>query len=325
MWYNRLPSSCLQGAGCPDTRLQLLQSRGCLLLLHPGPSLACGGAWWGGLATDWVHGEVRGNAQSAQSWAPPGLPAWWPTCSGEGPSCAHVPARRRRVLLPPDLGQAQPADPALLHQGLPCPSAVSTGQRPLFTHPSQDQQAGLCVGGQRRGVDPHASCGSPPASPGLTWVPSACVLGGPEALTAGGLQQPRRLPGKPGAQSLRRRGREGVSRGLEAHSRPQPSPPNAGRRKAGGEAGAEARRQSPKNGRTRGKRRTEEAGKEGRKEAKQGGAEGRVGTERGFGRDLLPPGFPGGSDGEASAYSAGNSGWTPGWGRCPGEGNGNPL
>ena len=35
--------------------------------------------------------------------------------------------------------------------------------------------------------------------------------------------------------------------------------------------------------------------------------------------------FPGGSDGKASAYSAGDKGSIPGLGRCPGEGNGNPL
>ena len=35
--------------------------------------------------------------------------------------------------------------------------------------------------------------------------------------------------------------------------------------------------------------------------------------------------FPGGSDGKASAYSAGDSGSIPGSGRSPGEGNGNPL
>ena len=33
--------------------------------------------------------------------------------------------------------------------------------------------------------------------------------------------------------------------------------------------------------------------------------------------------FPGGSDGKASAYSAGDGGATPGSGRSPGEGNGN--
>ena len=36
-------------------------------------------------------------------------------------------------------------------------------------------------------------------------------------------------------------------------------------------------------------------------------------------------GFPGGSDGKASAYSAGDPGSIPGSGRSPGEGNGNPL
>ena len=45
--------------------------------------------------------------------------------------------------------------------------------------------------------------------------------------------------------------------------------------------------------------------------------------------DLLPPrrprDFPGGSDGKASAYNAGDLGSIPGSGRSPGEGNGNPL
>ena len=36
-------------------------------------------------------------------------------------------------------------------------------------------------------------------------------------------------------------------------------------------------------------------------------------------------GFPGGSDGKASAYSAGDPGSIPGSRRSPGEGNGNPL
>ena len=35
--------------------------------------------------------------------------------------------------------------------------------------------------------------------------------------------------------------------------------------------------------------------------------------------------FPGGSDGKASACNAGDLGSVPGSGRCPGEGNGNPL
>ena len=35
--------------------------------------------------------------------------------------------------------------------------------------------------------------------------------------------------------------------------------------------------------------------------------------------------FPGGSDGKASACSAGDPGLIPGLGRSPGEGNGNPL
>ena len=32
-----------------------------------------------------------------------------------------------------------------------------------------------------------------------------------------------------------------------------------------------------------------------------------------------------GSDGKESAYKAGDLGSIPGWGRSPGEGNGNPL
>ena len=36
-------------------------------------------------------------------------------------------------------------------------------------------------------------------------------------------------------------------------------------------------------------------------------------------------GFPRGSEGEASACNVGNLGSIPGWGRSPGEGNGNPL
>ena len=39
----------------------------------------------------------------------------------------------------------------------------------------------------------------------------------------------------------------------------------------------------------------------------------------------LALGFPGGSDGKASACSAGDPGSIPGLGRSPGEGNGNPL
>ena len=35
--------------------------------------------------------------------------------------------------------------------------------------------------------------------------------------------------------------------------------------------------------------------------------------------------FPGGSDGKAFAYNAGDPGSVPGSGRSPGEGNGNPL
>ena len=35
--------------------------------------------------------------------------------------------------------------------------------------------------------------------------------------------------------------------------------------------------------------------------------------------------FPGGSDGKASVYKAGDPGSVPGLGRFPGEGNGKPL
>ena len=35
--------------------------------------------------------------------------------------------------------------------------------------------------------------------------------------------------------------------------------------------------------------------------------------------------FPGGSDSKASFYNVGDLGLIPGWGRSPGEGNGNPL
>ena len=38
-----------------------------------------------------------------------------------------------------------------------------------------------------------------------------------------------------------------------------------------------------------------------------------------------PPGFPGGSDGKASACNAGDLGSIPGSRRSPGEGSGNPL
>ena len=40
---------------------------------------------------------------------------------------------------------------------------------------------------------------------------------------------------------------------------------------------------------------------------------------------LMNKDFPGGSDGNASVYNAGDLGSIPGWGRFPGEGNGNPL
>ena len=35
--------------------------------------------------------------------------------------------------------------------------------------------------------------------------------------------------------------------------------------------------------------------------------------------------FPGGSDGKASVYNAGDPGLSPGLGRSPGEGNDNPI
>ena len=40
---------------------------------------------------------------------------------------------------------------------------------------------------------------------------------------------------------------------------------------------------------------------------------------------LISQSFPGGSDGKASAYNAGDPGLIPVLGRFPGEGNGNPL
>ena len=40
---------------------------------------------------------------------------------------------------------------------------------------------------------------------------------------------------------------------------------------------------------------------------------------------MLIQGFPGGSDGKASACSVGDPGSIPGLGRSPGEQNGNPL
>ena len=36
-------------------------------------------------------------------------------------------------------------------------------------------------------------------------------------------------------------------------------------------------------------------------------------------------GFPGGSSGKESACNVGDLGWSPGSGRCPGGGNGNPY
>ena len=44
-----------------------------------------------------------------------------------------------------------------------------------------------------------------------------------------------------------------------------------------------------------------------------------------FGGGFSSEDFPGGSDGKASVYNAGDLGSIPGSGRFPGEGNGNPL
>ena len=40
---------------------------------------------------------------------------------------------------------------------------------------------------------------------------------------------------------------------------------------------------------------------------------------------ISPLAFPGGSEGKASVYNVGNLDLSPGLGRSPGEGNGNPL
>ena len=42
-------------------------------------------------------------------------------------------------------------------------------------------------------------------------------------------------------------------------------------------------------------------------------------------RDKIDLDKPGGSEGKASAYNAGDLTWIPGLGRSSGEGNGNPL
>ena len=42
-------------------------------------------------------------------------------------------------------------------------------------------------------------------------------------------------------------------------------------------------------------------------------------------KGVYEKGFPGGSDGKASACNVGDPGSIPGSGRSPGEGNGNPL
>ena len=50
-------------------------------------------------------------------------------------------------------------------------------------------------------------------------------------------------------------------------------------------------------------------------------------TQRGKreGGDQLSLGFPGGSVVKNLPANAEDAGWTPGWERSPGEGNGNPL
>ena len=50
-----------------------------------------------------------------------------------------------------------------------------------------------------------------------------------------------------------------------------------------------------------------------------------MGTPHQIGTAHQMMGFPGGSDGKASACNAGDLGSIPGSGRSPGEGNGNPL
>ena len=48
-------------------------------------------------------------------------------------------------------------------------------------------------------------------------------------------------------------------------------------------------------------------------------------TPHAFAGGFFTTDFPGGLDGKASAYSAGDLGWILGSGRSSGEGNGNPL
>ena len=43
------------------------------------------------------------------------------------------------------------------------------------------------------------------------------------------------------------------------------------------------------------------------------------------GNKYIPLDFPGGLGGKTSVYNVGDLGSVPGWGRSPGEGNGNPL
>ena len=47
--------------------------------------------------------------------------------------------------------------------------------------------------------------------------------------------------------------------------------------------------------------------------------------QRNYSKVHLKKDFPGGSDGKASAYNAGDPGSIPGSGRSPGEGNDTPL
>ena len=44
-----------------------------------------------------------------------------------------------------------------------------------------------------------------------------------------------------------------------------------------------------------------------------------------FHKELAMSDFPGGSDGKVSVYNVGDLDSIPGWGRFPGEGNGNPF
>ena len=58
-------------------------------------------------------------------------------------------------------------------------------------------------------------------------------------------------------------------------------------------------------------------------EIRQGSQENKVGIY--LNKSLIKGGFPGGSEGKASACNAGDMGSIPRLGRSPGDGNGNPL